>query len=79
MPTVFSKDGFRFFFFSDEHDPTHVHVTYGESEAQIVIDTLEVTFSTMKKNDLKKALDLANGHKTQILEAWNEHFRKHNR
>ena len=30
MPTVLRIEGFRFFFFSDEHDPSHIHVEKGE-------------------------------------------------
>ncbi|HTA94655.1 MAG TPA: DUF4160 domain-containing protein, partial [Verrucomicrobiae bacterium] len=29
MPTIFEKDGFKFFFYSNEHRPIHVHVRYG--------------------------------------------------
>ena len=33
MPKVFEKDGYRFFFYSNEHRPNHVHVRYGGGEA----------------------------------------------
>ena len=33
MPTVFEKDGYRFFFYSNDHRPIHVHVRYGHGEA----------------------------------------------
>jgi hypothetical protein len=33
MPTVFEKDGYRFFFYSNDHRPVHVHVRYGNGEA----------------------------------------------
>jgi hypothetical protein len=33
MPTVFVKDGFRFFFYSNEHRPIHVHVRRGGGAA----------------------------------------------
>jgi len=33
MPTIFEKDGFKFFFYSNEHRPIHVHVRYGGGEA----------------------------------------------
>jgi hypothetical protein len=33
MPTVFIKDGFRFFFYSNDHTPIHVHVKRGSGEA----------------------------------------------
>ncbi|MBQ7252826.1 MAG: DUF4160 domain-containing protein [Kiritimatiellae bacterium] len=29
MPTVLSQDGYRFYFFSNEHEPMHVHVKCG--------------------------------------------------
>ena len=33
MPIVFEKDGYKFFFYSNEHSPIHVHVRYGSGEA----------------------------------------------
>jgi hypothetical protein len=33
MPKIFEKDGYRFFFYSNEHRPIHVHVRYGGGEA----------------------------------------------
>jgi len=33
MPKVFEKDGYRFFFYSNEHRPMHIHVRYGGGEA----------------------------------------------
>ncbi|WP_456430322.1 DUF4160 domain-containing protein, partial [Nitratifractor sp.] len=43
MPTVLRKDGFRFFFYSDEHTPSHIHVEKGEAYARIELDSLRVT------------------------------------
>lgn len=33
MPTVFAKDWYRFFFYSNEHLPIHVHVSHSGGEA----------------------------------------------
>ncbi|MEY2527849.1 MAG: hypothetical protein QOE73_2620 [Verrucomicrobiota bacterium] len=33
MPRIFEKDGYKFFFYSNEHRPIHVHVRYGGGEA----------------------------------------------
>ncbi len=33
MPNVFTKNGFRFFFYSNDHEPAHVHVLKGKGEA----------------------------------------------
>ena len=30
MPTVLRVDGFRFFFFSNEHTPEHIHIEKGD-------------------------------------------------
>jgi hypothetical protein len=37
MPKIFEKDGFKFFFYSNEHLPIHVHVRHGGGEAVFVI------------------------------------------
>ena len=33
MPKIFEQDGYRFFFYSNEHRPIHVHVRRGGGEA----------------------------------------------
>ncbi len=42
MPTVLRKDGFKFFFYSNEHEPKHIHVLKGSGFAKIDLVTLEV-------------------------------------
>jgi hypothetical protein len=38
VPTVFVKEGFRFFFYSNDHEPRHVHVRKGDGEAVFNLD-----------------------------------------
>jgi hypothetical protein len=38
MPKIFEKDGYRFFFYSNEHLPIHVHVCYCGGEAVFVVE-----------------------------------------
>lgn len=38
MPTVFEKEGFRFFFYSNDHRTIHVHVRKGGGEAVFVVE-----------------------------------------
>ncbi|NQY33004.1 MAG: DUF4160 domain-containing protein [Coraliomargarita sp.] len=33
MPVIFEQDGFKFFFYSNDHEPIHVHVRYSGGEA----------------------------------------------
>mgnify|MGYP003523147565 CR=1 FL=1 len=35
MPTLLIAFGIRFFFYLDEHEPIHVHVSYGGKRAKI--------------------------------------------
>ena len=55
MPTVFKIDGFRFFFFSDEHTPVHIHVEKGDGYMRVELQTLKITQKqNFKKSDEKK-------------------------
>ena len=38
MPTVFELFGLRFFFYSDDHPPIHVHVERDDEEAKIAVE-----------------------------------------
>ena len=76
MPTVFTEDGFRFFFYSNEHLPIHVHVLYGGGEAVFEIGngvTLKETRG-MSVKDLTKAQRLAKKNIKLIKEKWNVFF-----
>jgi Domain of unknown function (DUF4160) len=33
MPKIFERDGYRFFFYTNEHPPIHAHLRYGGGEA----------------------------------------------
>lgn len=76
MPKVFEKDGYKFFFYSNEHLPIHVHVRRGGGEAVFdVEDVIELRESqSMKMSELKKAQKLAQENRNLILEKWHEHI-----
>ena len=76
MPVVFEQDGYKFFFYSNEHEPIHVHVRHGGGEAVFDIGELvELRESQrMKMNELRKALRLARENRQLIVEKWYEHL-----
>jgi hypothetical protein len=76
MPVVFEKDGYKFFFYSNEHEPAHVHVRHGEGEAVFEVEVgIELRESQkMKMSELRKALKLARENRDLILEKWHEHL-----
>jgi len=76
MPTLFTIFGLRFYFYSEEHLPIHVHVRNSDGRAKIQVDPEIVLIENkgIKPNDLKKALILTNLYKEQIMEFWYEYF-----
>ena len=77
MPTIFKIDGYRFFFFSDEHTPEHIHIEKADAYARIEIENLKVTDSyNLNSKELKKLLKLVSENKEKLQGAWNEYFKE---
>lgn len=75
MPTVFKQEGYRFYFYSNEHLPEHIHVENGDGYARVVLETLEVTDSyNFNSKELKKIVKLVSENRTKIEGAWHEYF-----
>jgi len=76
MPSVFEQDGFRFFFYSNDHTPIHVHVRYAGGEAVFVVaEGVELRESSgLKVRELKRAQELAEEHRAVIVSKWHEFF-----
>jgi Domain of unknown function (DUF4160) len=74
MPTLLLQDGFKFFFYANEHEPKHIHVMKSGDFAKIELSTLRVVRNNMKLNELKKALSIVAQHRIQFEEQWNEYF-----
>uniref|UniRef100_UPI004056F877 DUF4160 domain-containing protein n=1 Tax=Candidatus Electronema sp. TaxID=2698783 RepID=UPI004056F877 len=76
MPIVFEKEGYKFFFYSNEHLPVHVHVRHGDGEAVFDLENdVELRESQrMKLNELSRAQRLAEEYQALIVEKWHEHL-----
>ena len=76
MPTLLLQDGFRFFFYSNDHDPPHVHVEYGQGSAKVDLmpDITIVSVRNMGKKETKKMLSIITKHHTEFLAAWQNFF-----
>lgn len=75
MPTVLIKDGFRFYFYSEEgNEPIHIHVAYGSGRAKFWLkpDVILASSIGFAAKDIKKAKLLIQAHVTLIEEKWNE-------
>jgi hypothetical protein len=76
VPTIFTKEGFRFFFYSNEHRPIHVHVRKGGGEAVFDVESgVELRESVdLKLQELRRAEELALESRELILRSWHEHL-----
>lgn len=77
MPTVFTIEGFRFFFYTNDHTPVHVHVQHGGGEAvfEIVDGAASLRESAgMKVSELRRAEEIAIEHMAEIERKWHERF-----
>jgi Domain of unknown function (DUF4160) len=79
MPKIFEQDGYRFFIYSNEHRPIHVHVRYGGGEAVFDVEAaVELRESHgLKVHELAKAQKLAEEHRELIIEKWHENIDRH--
>ena len=76
MPTLFIIFGYRFFFWSNDHEPIHIHVSKGDSEAKFQVLEVELIENHgFKKNELKMIESVIEENKDIIIERWNNYFK----
>ncbi len=79
MPTLFELFGMRFYFYSSEHLPIHVHIENGDGRAKINVESIEVVESQgIKPKDIKKALQLTKIYQEEIISKWNQYHGEDN-
>ena len=76
MPTLFIVFGFRFMFYSNDHEPIHVHVIKGNAEArfQVQPEVMLLDSKGLKPAELKLAEALVEENKEMIIERWKVFF-----
>ncbi len=70
MPTISVFYGIMIRMFFNEHAPPHFHVLYGEDQATIDIERLEVLEGAIPRRALELVLDWAELHRAELLENW---------
>ena len=81
MPEVFSLFGYRFFFWSKEHEPIHIHVEGSEGYAIFDLDATSNNFierecHNIKAGDKRKIVKALRERKQEIIDKWNEYFNR---
>ena len=78
MPTIFIIFGFVFKFFSNDHEPIHVHVIKDDREAKynVVPNVSQVYNHGFKKHELSIIEGIIEENTSVIIDRWYEYFKK---
>ena len=75
MPTVFNENGFRFFFYSNEHLPKHIHIEKAGKTAKFNIENVELVKSSgFNANELKQIRSLVELNQELLIDKWDGFF-----
>ena len=75
VPTVLRSGPYRFFFWSSEHDPPHVHVESAHGRAVVELAVVEVK-KARGYTDREQVVirDIVVRHQDAFLRRWREYF-----
>lgn len=78
MPTIFILFGFIFKFYSDDHEPIHVHVVKDGKEAKYNVEpeVVQVYNHGFKKNEISMIESVIEENTEVIIARWKEYFNK---
>ena len=76
MPELFRFFGIRFFFFSNEHLPIHVHIKNADGDAKFSIKPIQLIENNgIKNKDLIIAEGIIEENEDIIVHHWNDYFK----
>jgi hypothetical protein len=77
MPELLRIFGLRFFFYSNDHLPPHLHVRNADGEARFTIDPVKcIENNGLKAKDLFLAESIMEENKEIFLARWQEFFKQ---
>jgi len=76
MPTLLIKNGFKFFFYANEHLPKHIHIMKGDNFAKVDLETLKIVKNYFYKSELSRAIKIVEEYREYFIEKWDEYFKR---
>jgi hypothetical protein len=70
MPEISRFYGIKIYFFFRDHNPPHFHASYGDDEALISINSLEIIEGSLPKRALLLVVEWALLHRKELMQAW---------
>ena len=76
MPDIFTYFGFIFSFYSNEHEPIHVHVDCNGKKAKIALEpSVSLVYNHgLKEQELKKAIETCAIYRDDFIVEWHKRF-----
>lgn len=76
MPTVLRIKGFRFFFYSNEHLPIHIHIEKENKTAKFNLNPfVELVYSRrFNSSEISEIRKLVSENAELLIHKWNEYF-----
>ncbi|WP_184494476.1 DUF4160 domain-containing protein [Algoriphagus iocasae] len=72
---MYSENGFRFFFYSNDHLPIHIHVEKSRKTAKFLLEPVELSSSrNFKASESREIRIIINSKIEFFKEKWNEYF-----
>ena len=77
MPTVFIFFGFRFLFYSNDHEPIHIHIIKDDCDAKYNVCPIEQIYNHgFKKHQIAIIESIIEENEMIIVERWKTFFNK---
>jgi len=77
MPTVLKLLGLKFYYWSQEHKPIHIHVRKGDGEARFALEPQVELIENhgLKPHELALAEEIICDNREFMIEHWNLYFK----
>jgi len=70
MPTIVRIGNLKIQVFADDHNPPHFHVVTPDHEALVALATLTVLRGTIRRRDLKTAVEWVRANREAVADEW---------
>ena len=77
MPTLFVFFGFRFLFYSNDHEPVHIHIVKDDCEAKYNVNPIQQFYNRgYKKREIALIESIIEENQDVIIDRWKTFFCK---
>lgn len=77
MPTIFIFFGYRFLFYSNDHEPMHVHIEKDGKKAKYNLEPVEQVYNKgFKRHEISLIESVIEENKEVIANYWHSYFNR---